>query len=244
MIAAKKSVLDKLDKTLADFLRAYAVKRLNRMTAESRMGDLHEIAFSNKPQYQMMDDRVAALEMWFEHDSPNIANRDMSNEAIQQLIDCVNQIGILSRSGGDSAKSEEILFDRNRALRVANRANEFLSNLTSQSKGPESKEAIKLVRPPEPERTLPESGRVEGDTVKEKFNDSIQYQMNVMDEFADDRYHLFSIVEKLFDRLEHGRDIKAAHMAASILYFMKQNGYITTPYVEKLRKLNGNRHDK
>lgn len=242
MLTNKTSVLNKLDDMLAEFLRAYAVKRLNCLTADTRIEQLREIAFSNKPQYQKMDDRLVALEVWFKHNAPDISRDDLSNEAIQQLHDCIKQIEILGRGEINSSNDNEILFDRKRALNVANLANTFLNKSTGQQKEKTVPVSLKIVHPPE-EINLPDSGGVSGDTVKEKFIDSLRYQEEVMENYKDDKYYLFSIVDRLLETIEISSDIKASHMAASVLYFMKLNGYKTAPYVEKLRKLNRNRND-
>ncbi len=242
MTANQAIILNKLDDTLSEFLRAYAVKRLDRITTEKRVEQLREIAFSNKPQYKNMDDRLIELEKWFEHFADEISRKDLSNESIQQLFDCIKQIELIGRGGSNSSREDDILFDRKRSLNVANMANAFMSRVTGNPRKTGVSKAMKIVRPPE-EVNLPESNAASGDTVKEKFIDSLAYQKEVVDNYKDDKYHLFSIVDKLLDKLEHTPDIKASHMAASILYFMKLNGYMTAPYVEKLRKLNRNRND-
>ncbi len=238
----KTQVLNKLDRTLSDFLRAYAVKRLNHLTAEDKIDRLREISFSNKPEYKKMDDRLVALEEWFNHNMADISREDLNVETIQQLIDSTRQIEILSRGNVDDSRENEILFDRKRALNVANLANRFLNQVTREKETSPSLKAVKLTRPSE-ERQLPASGDISGETIKEKFANSLKYQQDVIETYKDDKYHLFSIVDNLLARLESTKDVKASHMAASVLYFMKLNGYKTAPYVEKLRKLNWNRND-
>lgn len=106
-----------------------------------------------------------------------------------------------------------------------------------------SSRSIKLFRPPDGEKEALPAGPMKGENSKERFLDSLSYQLNVMECYSDDKYHLFSVVGQLLKNLEKKPDIKTNHLAASILYFLKLNGYKVAPYVEKLRELSRNQDD-
>ena len=233
-----QNTLKKLDGVLSNFLRAYAVKRLDRMTTEKRLEKLRDITYSNKPQYANMDFRFQALENWFSENMSGIDRNRLNAELIQQIIDCVNQIGILCRGHADNKNEVSALFDRKRALNVANLANIFIEDITKSKPVSSIAGKIKIDKPAE--QVLPSGGVPKGDDSKAKFKDSLQYQLDTLDYYSEDKYYLFSIVDQLFNSLEKKPDIKANHLAASILYFLKLNGYMVAPYVEKLRKLTRN----
>ena len=240
MTPNQAAILGRLDNILSDFLKAYAVKRLNNLMAEQRIENLREITFSGNPQYSHMDSRFKALESWFLENAPEISRAHLNDELIQQIIDCVNQIGALSRGELDPSDSHKILFDRNRAGRVASMAGVFLERSKGEKAISPATTSLKLTRPPEARGSFPEGGPAKGDSSKDKFLDSLNYQLKTLEYYGDDKYHLFSIVDQLLKNLEQKPDIKVSHLAASILYFLKINGYKVAPYVEKLRALSRN----
>ena len=244
MYQDQQVVISRLERVLADFLRAYAVKRLDRMSAENHVNRLREITFSNKAEYNQPDNRIKALESWFADYSPELPKNLLNNELIQQIIDCVNQINLLCRGEYDGSAGEPALFDRKRAQKLANLANSFLDEATGKEIPKVSNPAIKLNRAEESEIPPPEPNILSGDNSKEKFMDSLRYQLSTLEHYRDEKYHLFSIVDQLLKKLEQKPDIKTNHLAASILYFLKMSGYLVTPYVERLRQVTRNQNGR
>ena len=236
---SQDAVLKKLDKVLENFLRSYAVKMLDRLKTADRLNRLREITFSNKSQYAHPDNRIKAIEAWLIENGPLISRNNLTGEMILQITECVEQIGAYSRGELDSFQGKTVLFDRKKASEVAGLANRFLNKTTERHKADEGLN-VKLTRGPEINLEVPYGGNPEGDDSKARFLDSLKYQMEVLEYYGDSKYHLFSIVENLLNNISKNPDIKANHMAASILYFLKQSGYKVAPYVERLRKASGN----
>lgn len=238
---SQEIVLKNLDNILSNFMRVYAVKMLDRMKTGDRLNRLREMTFSNSEQYAQPDNRFKVLEAWFIENGPLISGRNLTGEMLMQITECVEQIGAYCRGELHSYKNKAMLFDRKKASEVAGLANRFLSKATEKPKEVE-RFSIKFVKSPEPELQIPTGGLPKGEDSKEKFRDSLEFQLEMLEYFGDSKYHLFSIVDNLLNNLERNPDIKTNHLAASILYFLKLNGYKVAPYVERLRRVAGN-HD-
>jgi hypothetical protein len=237
----RQEALEKLDNILSGFLKAYAVKRLDWMNIEELIAKLYEITFSDKPEYDPIDNRLRAVESWFMGSGPKVVPALLNNVLIQKITNSVNHIEALCRSESAMPGNQEP-FDRNLALKVNNLAHMFLTRCTGKKEL--SLQDKQPARADSDLPKLPESGPADGENIKEKFIDSLKYQLGTMEYYADEKYHLLSIVDQLLKNIEQNPDTKANHMAASILYFMKKEGYRVTPYVERLRKANRNNNGR
>lgn len=244
IIMSQEIILKNLDNILSNFMRAYAVKMLDRMKTGDRLNRLRELTFGNKDQFAQLDSRVKALEAWFIENGPLISRGNLTGEMIMQITECVEQIGAYSRGELNSYNNNKaMLFDRKKAGEVARLADRFLSK--AMEKPPQAERlSMKFAKGPEPELQIPTGSVPKGEGSKEKFRDSLEFQLEMLEYFGDSKYHLFSIVDNLLNNLERSPDIKTNHLAASILYFLKLNDYKVAPYVERLRKVAGNHDDK
>jgi len=245
MIDTRKNVLSKLDSYLENFLKAYAVKRLDRLKVLDKINGLREITFSNKEQYRQMDRRLAELESWFKENDDLLSRNTSTKEMIHQLEECVDQIGMYVRGEFGYSDRQAVLFNRKQAENVVRMANQFIGRLTNNSDDKISKPAINMIRPPEPDSDSPEPDDNGADKrdILDQLKDSISYQSKMLDYYQQTRQHPFTAVDRLLKVLEKSADLKVNHLAGSILYFMKLKDYKVGPYVERLRKAGKRKND-
>jgi len=238
----RQNVLSKLDSVLENFLKAYAVKRLDQLKASDKINGLREITFSNKEQYRQMDDRLAELESWFKENESLLSGKTVTGEMIQQLEECADQIGAYSRGEFGHSDKQAILFNRKQAAGVAATANLFINRITGVAVESSEKPMINPVEPPEIDLMEPESTEsgVDSREIMDQLKNSVAYQSKMLEYYRQTGQHPFTAIDSLLKSLEKSPDIKVSHLAASMLYFMKLKGYKVAPYVERLRK-SGNR---
>jgi len=250
MSSSRQELLIKLDKLAGDFLKAYAVKRLDQLESSEQIASLRKISFGEKKQSVKLDNRFKALQNWFEKTAPRLKKKSFGREMINTISECADKIGSYCAGDVDFDGQRSTLFDRKQAARVALMANAFLKE-TCESSGYEySPMGMKLYRLPETaklkavelsaEKKYPNDRNlrplIEKNDIKEKFRDSLKYQLDYLDQYRGTDIHLFTILDNLFHILENNSDTKINHLAGSMLYFMNINNYKTAPYMRWLKK--------
>lgn len=243
MLYSNQALLLNLDKLLSNFLKAYAAKRLNRFEAIYQVNRLREITFGEKKQFQYLDNRFKALENWFIETGPRLSKKAFNRELSSQVSKCIDRICVYCTGDIDNNSKAANLFNRKLAAKVASMANVFYKESCRYSGYQYSPVKLKLARPPETVDYKNKETSSKKNDLKEKFKNSLDYQVELIEYFQDTDEHLFTIVDNLLKNIERKPDIKTSHLAASILYFMKANNYKVAPYVERLRKLN-RQHDE
>ena len=246
MINTRQNVLSKLNSHHDNFLKGYAVKRLNQLKALDKINGLREITFSNKEQYRQIDNRLTELESWFKENEGLLSEKTLTKEMIQQLEECVEQIGAYSRGEFGFSDKQAVLVNRKLAANVVRMANRFVGRLTANPDDKISRPAINMIRPPEINSDNSESDDNGTDKreILDQLKSSVAYQSKMMEYFQQTAQHPFTAVDNLLKALDKSPDIKANHLAASILYFMKLKGYKVGPYVERLRKSGNRKNDR
>lgn len=238
MTAGSRTLFIELDAILGGFLNAYGKKRLKRFEASEQLSRLREMTFGNNKDYWRLDDRFEALEGWFTQVGPRIPREVFDRQMVQEMSQCVEKISSYCRTGNTSESGKIAWVEKSRAEKVASMANAYLQEHSLALGYEYTPMGLKLVRPPE--KTLKAENPIElkdSDT-KEKFRESLNYQREMLDYFHRPEDHLFTVVGYLLDTIEKTGDEYADHMAASILYFMKQRGYKVEPYVQRLKQLS------
>jgi len=245
MVNPSRHVISNLDDLLENFLKAYAVKRLNQLKALDKINGLREITFSSKEQYRQMDNRLAKLESWFRENEGLLSGKTLSKEMFQQLEECVDQIGSYSRGETGYSDKQAVLFNRKQAAHVIGMANQFVNRLTDNSNEKASRPTINMIRPPEIDRDNLESNDsgAKNRDILDQLKNSVAYQSKMLEYYQQTGQHPFTAVDNLLNALDKSPDIKANHLAGSILYFMKLKGYKVAPYVERLRKTGKQKND-
>jgi len=103
--------------------------------------------------------------------------------------------------------------------------------------------SVKYIKLPEIKIDSESSEQSSNRDINDRLKDSLVYQSKMMEYFQKTDQHPFTVVDNLLKSIENNPDIKANHMAASVLYFLKLNGYKVAPYVERLRKLGKNENE-
>jgi hypothetical protein len=242
----QQTAISKLDNIFSNFLQAYAVKRLDQLKVVAKVDVLREITFSNKEQYRHMDDRLAELEAWFESNDDLLLRKILNQDIINELKECVDQIGAYSRGESGYSGKQAMPFNRRRAAEVVKTANRFIDRLTGLSDEKAARPAISLVKPPEPDMVIEDFGNsqtAESRDIMDQIKDSVAYQSKMLDYYQQTGQHPFTAIDSLLKTLDKSSDIKSSHLAASMLYFMKLKGYKVAPYVERLRKAGNRKND-
>jgi hypothetical protein len=238
MASSARALFIELDTVLSDFLNSYGKKRLKRFETSEQISHLRDMTFGNSKDYWRLDDRFKALEGWFMQIGPRLPREIFDKPMIQEISQCVEKISTYCRTGNALEPNKSAWVEKSRAEKVASMANAFLQE-RSQALGYEyTPLGLKLVRPPEKAAMLDNQIDLKESDTKQKFKESLNYQREMLDYFHRPEDHLFTVVGYLLDSLEKTKDEYADHMAASILYFMKQRGYKVEPYVQRLRQLN------
>lgn len=240
MVASKHALMLKLDNLLTDFLQAYAHKRLERFEAAKQINRLEEITFGDKKQYRYLDERFKALEEWFIEVGSRLSEECFDRPIINRVAKCVEKIGSYYKSEQDHDDKRIVLYDRKRASRVSSMVSVFLRERSKHLGHKYSPTGLKIVKPSETASSLPVQAISQNEDIKTRFKESLKYQLEIVEYFQQPWDHLLSVVNYLLNSLEKKPDIKTSHMAASILYYMKLNGYKVAPYVQRLQRLSKN----
>ncbi len=239
-MTSRYAMMLKLDNLLTDFLQAYARKRLERFEAIKQINRLEEITFSNKKQYRYLDKRFKALEEWFIDVGSRLSEDCFDKTIITQVAKCVEKIGSYYQSESKGDDKRVVLYDRKRASRVASMVNVFLQERSKFLGYKYTPTGLKIVRPSETTSSFPARTTSPSKDIKARFKESLKYQLEIVEYFHQPWDHLLSIVNYLLNSLEKKPDIKTKHMAGSILYYMKLNGYKVSSYVGRLQRLSKN----
>ncbi|MCP4580355.1 MAG: hypothetical protein GY839_01960 [candidate division Zixibacteria bacterium] len=244
MSNSKQVIVRRLDGLLSDFLKAYAIKRLDRLQIEKRIDRLREITFGGRSRYRRMENRFEALETWFSENRDLLSEHAVTGSMRNRITECVDQIGAYSRGNYDNFSMKTGLYNRKQAARIAIMANQFL-NEKSVTKAEKVGEPLteKFIRPPEIETRTESSSPARNRDINDRLMDSLTYQSKMLDYFRKTDQHPFTAVDNLLNSIENNPDIKTKHLAASVLYFLKLNDYKVAPYVERLRKLGKNENE-
>lgn len=258
MPSSKSELLVKLDILIADFLKAYAVKKLEQLEFLEQIDSLKIITFGEKKQYNKLDYRFETLQTWFEKNAPRLRKVSFSKEIIETISKCADKIASSCAGNIEYDGQRSVLFDRKQAAGVSLMANAFLKDVCESSGYEYSPMGLKLYRSPESIKLNTDEllSEIEGphdkalkpsvnnDELKKEFRDSLKYQMDYLDQYRDSDIHLFTILDNLFKLLEDNPDTKTNHLAGSLLYFMKINNYKIAPYIRRLTKLNRHNSEK
>jgi hypothetical protein len=236
MAASSKTLLIELDNILTSFLKAYANKRLKRFEALKELDHLKEITYGNNKDYWRLDDRFKALEGWFIQVGPRLSRDCFDQDMIQQMVTCVEKIGSYGRIEITTDQHKASWVEKSKAAKVAALANAYLQERSRPLGYEYTPMGLKLVKPPENPSSAHEKANANDWDIKDKFKASLNYQREMIEYFHKPDDHLFGVAKYLLDQLEKEPDVNTNHMAASILYFMKLNGYKVEPYVERLRQ--------
>jgi len=246
MLNPRQTAISKLDNILTNFLKAYAVKRLDQLKILARVNGLREITFSSKEQYRHMDNRLAELEAWFQENNDLLTGKILSKDMTRQLEECVDQIGAYSRGDFGYSGKQAMLFNRKQAAQLVKTANQFINRLAKISDEKDRRTAISMVKPPESDLNTEESSNDQAANnrdIMDQIKNSVAYQSKMLEYYQQAGQHPFTAVDSLLKTLDKSSDLKANHLAASMLYFMKLKGYKVTPYVERLRKVVNRKDD-
>lgn len=80
-------------------------------------------------------------------------------------------------------------------------------------------------------------------SVTEKFLKGFALQVEVFEYYKDKKMHLLTMLEDTLKAAEAKTDPVYLHMAGSLIYFLKINGYKVDPYVKKLKTLEDLRRE-
>lgn len=237
MAVGTRAIFIELDAILGEFLNAYAKKRLKRYEASEQLSRLREMTFGNNKDYWRLEDRFKALEGWFTQEGPRIPREIFDRQMVQEVSRCVEKISSYYRTGNSIETGKQAWMEKSRAEKVASMANAYLQERSLALGYEYTPMGLKLVRPPEKTARPDNPIELKDSDTKEKFRESLNYQREMLDYFHRPEDHLFTVVGYLLDSIEKTGDEYAEHMAASILYFMKQRGYKVEPYVQRLKQL-------
>ncbi|NLI15855.1 MAG: hypothetical protein GX409_06180 [candidate division Zixibacteria bacterium] len=238
MATSVRALFIELDSILGDFLNAYGKKRLKRFEASEQLSRLRQMTFGNSRDYWRLEDRFRALEDWFTQVGPRIPREVFDRQMVQEVSQCVEKISSYCRTDSHSEAAKTAWTEKSRAEKVASMASAYLQERSLALGYEYTPMGLKLIRPPEKAAKAENPIEIKDVDIKEKFRESLNYQREMLDYFHRPEDHLFTVVGYLLDTIEKTGDEYADHMAASILYFMKQRGYKVEPYVQRLKQLN------
>lgn len=243
MTDSRQPVLTKLDILLTDFLKSYAIKRLDYLQVKGQVNRLKVITFGEKKQYLNLDDRFEALELWFGKTGPKLSLEFFDEELIELVSLCLDRIGSYCRGEVDYDDGRPHIFDRRRAARVSLMARTFLNESCKYSGYEYTAMGFQKIKPYE-EIDLEANNKLsEESNLKKRFIDYLKYQVEYIEYYRDSDENLLKIADNLLNNLEENPDTKSWHLTGSILNFLKTNGYRVDPYEERLGKLNGQKHE-
>ncbi len=82
---------------------------------------------------------------------------------------------------------------------------------------------------------------VGGMSITEKFADYLGREKEILEQEEYSQEHLLSILDDILKSAEAKEDHIFIHLAGSIIYFLRMNGYKVSPYVKRLKQIEKER---
>lgn len=83
----------------------------------------------------------------------------------------------------------------------------------------------------------------EGGELLQKFKDVLALEKELLESGEFENDHMLSILDDVLKSAEFKTDSMYMHLAGSMIYFLKMNGYKVTPFVKRLKEIEEKRLD-
>ncbi|UCC44992.1 MAG: hypothetical protein JSU65_03455 [Candidatus Zixiibacteriota bacterium] len=116
------------------------------------------------------------------------------------------------------------------ARKISGEINRWSERLGQAEKADEKKHKLVLKRQPESA-----AGDLEDDTIP-AFAESLQRTTGLFLDLSGDRQHLMSVLDEALKSATLGQSKEALLLSASIIYYLKRNGYKVEPFLKRLKE--------